>query len=273
MALSILIGLLHYLAFPYEVYGTRVFGTYANPNVTGYVCVFGIALGLYCWIKGENFANFAIFIFAIGIHASGSLSALVVLCAYLISKLIFHLFYKSNYKLNKKTLKILFATILIIVFGFFVSEKVFYKDSAKEFSEKLDQSNTASIYSSESSSLEKRLFLYSQMKYLFQDGWVPFNSYIQTDSSFINLIKNYPIGFLYFFVSSFFFSIYLKFFKKTKHLLALVMNPMAFFVFFSILPFAFMQYILEEIPSLIFFYYAYLLLVLGPHNTQGQKKL
>lgn len=267
LTLSVLVSLFHYLIYPYEVYGTRLIGTYANPNVLGYVCFFGIVLANYAWFKGSKIAKYFILIFAIGEYASGSLSASLILFLYLFSKLLIHYFYDFKSKIKKKGLRILCLTILIVFCGYILSLTIFNSAHRGELVQKAISLSSflnkhVDVDLSESNSLNQRFLLFRGIKDEFQHFRGNFLSYFQSDSTFFNLIHNYPVFFFYIFTASFLYSFYYKFLKDKKVFILLLENPISYFVLFSIFPYIFVQYVLEEIPSLIFFYYAYTLLII-----------
>ena len=122
--------------------------------------------------------------------------------------------------------------------------------------------NLIDVDISKSNSLNQRFLLFRGIKDEFQHFRGNFLSYFQSDSTFFNLIHNYPVFFFYIFTASFLYSFYYKFLKDKKVFILLLENPISYFVLFSIFPYIFIQYVLEEIPSLIFFYYAYTILII-----------
>jgi hypothetical protein len=284
LTLSILFGLMHFYFYPYEVYGNRLIGLYANPNVLGYVCFFGLALATYFldWLK--NFGKFYIYIyisiliFAIGLFASGSLSASLILFFFLASKLFFHFILKFMYKSNLEALRNIIKTILIIFFGFFVCSQILYVDVNKEVTLKFYSAFNSSpnITASESSldnSFHQRLIIVLRLIPNLFNPSDSYLSYTQTDSTVYNFTSNSPVIFFILFVVSFFFSMHQKFLKRKEFIPYLASNPLFYFVFFSIFPFVFVQYVLEEVPSLIYFYFAYTLLALDFYEYKVRKNL
>jgi len=275
LSLSISVGLLHYLIFPYQVYGDRLIGTYANPNVLGYVCFFGIALGHYSWDRGNNNAKFAIGIFAIGASASGSLSSLLVILLYLTLNLIFLSIQKFNSQRTKVNMRIITSTILIFIFGGLLNHIFIQNNLIKDLNYKITNIFSAITGNSivDADTVIKRLDLLSNFNHESPRALDFVLPYFQSDSSLYNLFKNYPLIFFYIFVFSFSLSLCYKFLLKKEHLARLSGNPMIYFIFFSVFPFSFVQYVLEEIPSIILFYFAYTLLVIDFYSIKEIKKL
>lgn len=249
--LAISASLIQYFVFPYEMYDSRLGGSFLNPNTMGFVSLFNIILAITLYFfnsKNHRFLLFSIFVSILTIILSKSLSAYI---QFIVIATCYVLFQHNKW---------LLLNVAVAAFGFIIVVGLLYLVDFQFIIEIFDKLH--SIFDGTANTSTNRIHNYIAARDSIQTlndlmfGFTTKDMYLGTDSSLLNLFNSYGLLIIVFYsiILLLILGIVLMVFRKHKSSenwgKIIILNSLFIFsVFFVSL---LLQYQLEIIPSYLY---------------------
>lgn len=223
LLITLVVGLVLYFLYPYKIYGNRLIGLSLNPNFNGLHSLFLVMLFYSNRLsKSEELLSGVVAI--AGLFYSCSITAGVMFVLQVTVFGLFSLFFNRTYFKTylKKTAKLVVSFLLTTLFAYCFSPNVIFYDYAnkyyglmnvldlgdgtKAFEDMMQKSDLPNM----DGRIESAKMVYGDVTFMYEPRK---SEYVQTDSSWMNLIYNFGVGgFVLFFGSIFFF--FFKLYKR-----------------------------------------------------------
>lgn len=284
ITISLFVGVVHFVGWPNVAYGHRLIGAYANPNVTAFVSLFNIVLAYYLHTAEHTAARstlVVIVVSSISLFCAGSLTAIIMLFAFILSFLIIagwrvrnHVGLLAHDILTRANARLLIVSVIVgLVIGYTLEPR----NLAEAYWQKVDDTIMAAgavmrsgavnqEYSVVSSGYSRvAMFMRSVDDFYHATVGVQMfgqirHTYLQTDSTYVNIVANFGIIGLIFLVGVLLFP--LAVYLRSSGMVRLVFShPFGVLFLLTIVFNLSMQYSIEIVPTILFIYVAVFLLL------------